>query len=72
MSENYWVCIHGHMKFFTWQGGNYKGQDVDDYINQVFKKEIEAGPYIDFEYGQLLSVKDYRITPKKKFKVVEK
>tara|TARA_A100001391_G_scaffold200740_2_gene185969 strand:+ start:185 stop:685 length:501 start_codon:yes stop_codon:yes gene_type:complete len=57
MSEQYWVFANGEMKFITWEGGEYDG--ICDYIEKSFP---EIG--MDYEFGELNSFKDYRITPK--------
>jgi len=60
--QNYWVVIDGNMRFITWEG--WEGSNsVVDYIEFCFKKEIEEANDV-YEFGELNSFKDYRITPK--------
>ncbi len=61
MSEQYWVFANGEMKFITYEGGlhsEYFNGGICDYIEKSFP-ELEN---TDYEFGELNSFKDYRIT----------
>lgn len=63
MSCQYWVFANGEMKFITYEGGlhsEYFNGGICEYIEKSFP-ELEN---TDYEFGELNSFKDYRITPK--------